>query len=318
MSDNSANRRFKANGKLMLTGEYLVLAGAEALALPLSREHELQIQKSIGRSALAWKTFVEGEYWFDAYFSLPELAIANTNDFPTAQNLRNIFLAAQELNLEFLNKGFHYEISSKVNFNMSWGLGSSSSLLVTIAKWADVDPFDLHFKVSSGSGYDIAAAMTDRPVFYRLEDNEPVYSAVDFNPSFRDNIFFGYLGKKRKSEEAVKDYLNSGLGKSGAIKDITSISREVIHANTLMDFVQLLKQHDEIISNILHVKPIAQTRFSDFKGYVKSLGAWGGDFALFITDYPRDYLMSYFRKKDIKTWFEYRDLIKSIKPGVNV
>lgn len=318
MSDNNPNKKFYANGKLMLTGEYLVLAGAEALALPLNKGHELIIHKSIRRSALAWKTFIEGEYWFDAYFSLPELAIANTNDFPTAQNLRNIFLAAQELNPDFLNNGFHYEISSKVNFNLNWGFGSSSSLLVTIAKWADVDPFDLHFKVASGSGYDIAAAMSDRPVFYRLEDSKPVYSAVDFNPPFRDNIFFAYLGKKRKSEDAVKDYLNNRPGKTDAIKDITSISREIIHSNTVMDFIQLLKQHDEIISNILHVKPIAQTKFSNFKGYVKSLGAWGGDFALFVTDYPRDYLMTYFRKKDIKTWFEYRDLIKSVKPGVNV
>lgn len=318
MSDNRPDLRFKANGKLMLTGEYLVLDGAEALALPLTKGHELLIRRSMRRSALAWKTFVEGEYWFDAYFSLPELAIANTNDFPTAQNLRNIFLAAQELNPDFLQTGSHYEISSKINFNINWGLGSSSALLVTIAKWAKIDPFDLHFKVSGGSGYDIAAAMSESPILYKFRDKKPTCKTIEFHPSFRDNIFFAYLGKKRKSDEALRDYKKKGLSHSGAIEEITSISHKIIQSETMMEFIQLLRNHDGVVSKILQIKPIALTRFSDFKGYVKSLGAWGGDFALFITDYPREYLMTYFRKKDIKTWFAYEELIKSVKPGVNV
>ncbi len=318
MSDNRPDLRFKANGKLMLTGEYLVLDGAEALALPLTKGHELLIRRSMRRSALAWKTFVEGEYWFDAYFSLPELAIANTNDFPTAQNLRNIFLAAQELNPDFLQTGSHYEISSKINFNINWGLGSSSALLVTIAKWAKIDPFDLHFKVSGGSGYDIAAAMSESPILYKFRDKKPTCKTIEFHPSFRDNIFFAYLGKKRKSDEALRDYKKKGLSHSGAIEEITSISHKIIQSETIMEFIQLLRNHDGVVSKILQIKPIALTRFSDFKGYVKSLGAWGGDFALFITDYPREYLMTYFRKKDIKTWFAYEELIKSVKPGVNV
>jgi len=39
------------------------------------------------------------------------------------------------------------------------GLGSSSTLIVNISKWANVDPFQVHKLISKGSGYDIAASL---------------------------------------------------------------------------------------------------------------------------------------------------------------
>ncbi len=318
MTDNSLNRKFYANGKLMLTGEYLVLVGAEAIALPLRRGQELLIRRSVGRPALAWKTYVQGNYWFDVYFSLPELAIANTNDFPTAQNLREIFLAVRELNPGFPDAGFHYEISSNIDFNLNWGFGSSSSLLVTIAKWADVNPFDLHFKLSKGSGYDIAAALSDHPVLYKLQDGVPSFHEIDFDPLFKGNIFFGFLGKKRNSITAVNEFLEISCHNEKTTREITDISMEIIQSSDISGFIQLLRNHDKIISRILKLKPIAETRFPDFKGYVKSLGAWGGDFALFVSDHPREYILNYFRRKDIKIWFGYEDIVESKIPGADV
>ena len=306
---------FYSNGKLMITGEYLVLMGAEAFALPLNKGQDLKVVWNSGQNCLMWNTLVENMPWFEACFSLPDLVIANTNDFPIAQNVREILLAARTLNPEFLQNHGRCDITCKINFNISWGLGSSSSLISNVAKWAAVDPFALHFKISKGSGYDVAAAISDSPIIYKLEDNRPEFHKIPFNPAFKDHIFFGYLGKKRNSSEAIANFMGRESEISGAIEEITAISRKIVKAADIIEFVSLLKKHDKILASILKEKPIAKSRFRDFNGYVKSLGAWGGDFALFFSDYPREYLLPYFKKKEIKHWFAYEDIVKSEKSG---
>lgn len=318
MTETGKNRSFYSNGKLMLTGEYLVLKGALSLALPLVKGQELKIAFSDKRPSLRWRTYVQGNYWFEANYSLPDLAIANTNDFPIAQNIRDILIEARNLNNDFLNYDSRVEVSSRVNFDINWGLGSSSSLLANIARWAKVDPFQLHFKVSEGSGYDIAAAISDQPVLYHLKENIPNYTQVQFLPSFNDKIFFAYLGKKRNSAEAVANFNKIEKDLSIHIREISEISKKLINLDNQVDFINLLKKHDRIISGLLGIKPVHASRFSDFNGYSKSLGAWGGDFAMFVSDFPKEYILTYFRKKELKQYFAYKDIIKPVNPEVNV
>ena len=104
MSPSKSIQTFYSRAKLMITGEYLVLRGAFALSIPLSKGQSLQISEHQGGPSLVWKTFVNGQHWFDATFSTGEFVIGNTNDFPTAQYLREILLAAKVLQPEFLNK----------------------------------------------------------------------------------------------------------------------------------------------------------------------------------------------------------------------
>ena len=73
--------------------------------------------------------------------------------------------------------------------------------------------------------------------------------------------------------------------------------------------MHLLRKHEKIISNVLGRKPVGETEFRDFNGLVKSLGAWGGDFLLFASNYPTDYVITYLRRKDLKIWFRYQDLV---------
>lgn len=318
MNEELSIQRFSSNGKLMLTGEYLVLKGAVSLALPLLKGQELQVIYSPKRPYLSWRTYVTGNYWFEANYSLPDLAIANTNDFPIAQNIRDILIQARSLNSDFLNPDFRIEALSRINFDINWGLGSSSSLIVNIASWANIDPFQLHFRVSQGSGYDIAAAISDHPVLYQVNKNEPRIKEVDFNPPFHEKIYFAYLGKKRNSAEAVANFNKLDINLDREVEQISEISRHIVTSKNQVDFVNLLKKHDRIISKLLKMKPIQITHFDDFKGYSKSLGAWGGDFAMFISDLPKDYILTYFRKKELKHYFQYKDIIKSVNPGTNV
>ncbi len=61
-------------------------------------------------------------------------------------------------------------MNTHLDFPRDWGLGSSSTLINNVAQWAQVDPFDLHFKVSNGSGYDIACANEDSPIVYSTQN----------------------------------------------------------------------------------------------------------------------------------------------------
>ena len=51
--------------------------------------------------------------------------------------------------------------------------------------------------------------------------------------------------------------------------------------------------------------------FSDFEGSVKSLGAWGGDFALAASDMNESQISAYFSSKGFNTVISYRDMIYS-------
>lgn len=301
--------KFRSNGKLMLTGEYLVLKGAKAFSLPLRYGQELEVIKQKGIRQLSWSTNVNGTHWFDAKFSIPEFAIANTNDFPTAQNLREILLAARSLNPFFLTEELSYFVNSNIGFDINWGLGSSSSLLVNIASWAEIDPFSLHFLCSNGSGYDIASSMTNQPVIYQLLEKKPIIRKIDFNPGFKDHLYFLYLGNKRKSIDAVNEFESSSVDYTNEINEINTITEEISHTQSYNEFKKAINQHENIISKLLKTPEVGKTRFFDFKGSVKSLGAWGGDFVMLMTEQSADYVTSYLKRKDYKYWFRYNDLV---------
>jgi len=68
-------------------------------------------------------------------------------------------------------------------------------------------------------------------------------------------------------------------------------------------------EHENIVSKILKRKRIQEERFSDFKGTIKSLGAWGGDFILAMTELPEKELRDYFNQKGLSVVFKYEELI---------
>ena len=301
---------FYSNAKLMITGEYLVLKGAKALSIPLKKGQGLKISEHQGNPSLVWKTFVKGQHWFDAVFSLNEFVIGNTNDFPTAQNLRELLLAAKKIRPGFLADNIQYEATSELDFDINWGLGSSSSLMANIACWAEIDAFDLFSKVSSGSGYDLATSMSDKPILYHITGNKPSIGKLDFYPVFHEHLYFVYLGRKRNSAQEVKNF-NGLVGERDFTKDIMtidSITNAMSLTTELQEFRKLMREHEKIISGLLDMPPLSDKIMQGFNGEAKSLGAWGGDFALVATEMNRDYVSSWFRKQDFQTWFRYEEL----------
>ena len=64
---------FYSNGKLLLTGEYVVLDGAKSLALPTKYGQSLTIEE-IDQQILLWKSLDhKGSIWFEDELSVDNL-----------------------------------------------------------------------------------------------------------------------------------------------------------------------------------------------------------------------------------------------------
>ena len=73
-------QKFHSNGKLLLTGEYVVLDGATALAIPTKYGQSLEVSVS-EKEGIHWKSFDEkGLVWFEDFFDLKTLEGKNQHN----------------------------------------------------------------------------------------------------------------------------------------------------------------------------------------------------------------------------------------------
>lgn len=306
--------KFYSNGKLLLTGEYLVLDGVKSLAIPTKFGQDLVISK-IDESSLFWQSFDEkGDYWFEAEFRLPDLRIV-TETFNTendnskeslAITLQKILLEAKKMNTEFLNQDLGFHVKTNLTFPRNWGLGTSSTLINNIASWATIDAFKLLQNSFGGSGYDIACAQNDTPIVYQLENKNPIVEKVNFNPSFSDQLYFVHLNVKQNSKAGIKKYNESKVEKVSVIQRVSEITEEILKCNSIIDFNKLVREHEQLISKVIGNKPIQEIVFNDYFGQTKSLGAWGGDFILATGNQDTPV---YFKNKGFETVIPYNDMI---------
>ena len=195
----------KANGKLLLSGEYLVLNGAKALAFPICFGQEMNVE-FIAEPKLIFKSTENNQEWFNVSFSLPNLDITNTSNNSIASELKKILFSAQSLNNEFLSTHSGYSININANYPLKFGFGSSSTLISLIARLANVNEYTLFKMVSNGSGYDIACATQDTPIFYQLVNETPVVTKAKIGNGIKSHCIFAYLGNKQNSKEEVERY----------------------------------------------------------------------------------------------------------------
>jgi mevalonate kinase len=301
---------YTAPGKLLITGEYLVLEGAEGLALPLKQGQDLTVIKTESQNRqLVWEAFSPEGLWFSATFALPSFTVINSSDKAFAQRLTGILQAAQHLNQGFPASG-SYKVKTVLDFNPEFGFGSSSTLIANVARWAKVDAFELQNLTFNGSGYDVAVALEAKPIIYSLKQKKPVYRPVVFNPAFAGNLYFVYLGKKQRSLEEVKRFKERALFSPADVDAITTITREIVNCHSLQPFESLLKEHETILSSILKTTPVHKQLFPDYtKGIVKSLGAWGGDFVLITSTKPADEFKKEMKKYGFEIVYGFNDIV---------
>ncbi len=306
-------QRFHSHGKLLITGEYVVLDGATAFALPTQFGQSLEVE-SIKEPVIKWRSFdYKGETWFEQKFLMKDLfqeELASIG-FDTGQKKvsKMLFLtlhsAAKSNPAAFKENG--YNITTKTDFPLEYGLGTSSTLITNIAKWLKIDAYDLLENTFGGSGYDVAVALQGKPITYTLQERKNKIFAANFNPKFTENLFFIHLNQKQDTRKSIEHYKNQNKATlSSALEKITSITHQIISCENLLEFNLLLEVHENVISQLTGLQKVKTRLFPDYKGAVKSLGGWGGDFVL-ATGEIND--MEYFKKKGYNTIFPYSKMI---------
>jgi len=303
--------KFYSHGKLLIAGEYLVLNGATSLSVPLTYGQSLEATLKDDTNILTWESYEQDKLWFKGEFNTGIFDIIESTDQRISEKLRVILEKAIGLNPKFKASLKSVNVTTRSEFKFHWGFGSSSTLLSNIAFWAEIDPFDLHLNTSSGSGYDVVVARENGPIFFEKKKNGYSVEKVNFEPQFKDHIYFIYLGQKQDSAISVDQFKSRKRSLKSETKLISELCRHIAFADTLEDFEYYIKEHEMIIASILKQKRIKEARFNDLEGEIKSLGAWGGDFAMMTWHDSKKKLIRYLEEKNIDTIFSFEELIKS-------
>ena len=298
------NLSFFSSGKLLISSEYAVIDGACALALPTKLGQSMKViyKKEPGIHWIAKD--VNGSIWFEDHFQINDFH-SNSQTNETTSRVQKILLAASKLNPDFLVNHTGFLVETQLGFSKDWGLGSSSTLVNNVSQWANVNPFYIQKKVFGGSGYDIACAQKDNPITYQLIEQRPKVEDVAFFPPFHEHLFFVYMNIKQNSRASIQNHYR---GISDQERNaLNALTKRFLRTKKASEFQALMLAHENIISNLIGLQPVQQTKFSDYEGVVKSLGAWGGDFVLACG--PKN-SKAYFSEKGYAVCIPYFELIR--------
>ena len=290
---------------MLLTGEYLVLHGAKAIALPLKVGQQLSVSDGFPSDPLVWQAFYDGHVWFSCKLNRIDFSVISTNSQEKAETLSKIFRTIKNLNPAFAPPT-GTNLKTILEARPEWGFGSSSSLISLLSQWSGVDPFRLNELVFNGSGFDIACATADGPIFYRR--NEPA-QAIKLDYPFADQLFLVYSGKKKKTLTEVSTFLNEKKVSDQLIRQMSALTDVFAFCQDQYEFNRLIREHEKLVAQLIGKTPVKSEFFSDFEGEIKSMGAWGGDFHLVSTVLPFSEVKKYFANKGLTTVFRWNDLI---------
>lgn len=301
---------FRANGKLLISGEYAVLNGSLALAIPCVFGQTLEVVygNETKNPRLFWEaTQLNGEKWLSTSIDLKTLSLIKNSNLEPYRRLVEIFRIINKLNHGFFNnQEKDIYCKTKLEFPKEWGLGSSSTLISLLAQFSGVDAYELNQNIFNTSGYDIACANCDTPILYQLKSGIPTIEKVNFNPSFKDKIRFIYLNRKQDTQVSVsKNYRNFKPEKDW-LNGISAISFNLLTTQNLEEFEMLMNLHEEMISSTLGFKKAKELYFYDYEGCIKSLGAWGGDFVMITI---RDGFEDYFKSRGFSTILSFDEMV---------
>ncbi len=286
----------KANGKLLITSEYFVLDGAESLALPTKFGQTLEVTES---NHFHWTSKDElGHIWIEI------------QDIDNIEDKNTILLVEilKYIGIDRMNGNFCIH----ADFHKDWGLGSSSTLIALLADYFKLNPYELNQKFFHGSGYDIACAFSEHPITYKLEEPlKPSIMRTSILNSLQLNMYFLYLDKKQNSRSAIALYNQKKINKKNIANDLSQITKALLEKHEIDEWIYLLNIHEDIISKSLLLEKVSQTVLRELPYFSKSLGAWGGDFVMILTDDNPQEVKKNIQKLGFDTIFTYSEIIKS-------
>ncbi len=291
-------------GKLLLTSEYFVLDGALALAVPTKLGQDFYWEeKDDGKRIIFWEALHENKPWLVAKIDYENWRVLETNLPESAAFILKVLKNVQQLSLVKFQDNLSYHIKTNLQFPGNFGLGSSSTLMNNLAEFAEIDAFILNEISLGGSGYDIAVAQEKSAILYQ---NDPKnIQKIEFNPPFLENLILIHLNQKQDSREGINAFRTRE--KSLSLKgEFTKITEEVLKCQDLEAFSKLMSLHESKLSGFLEMETVKEKYFKDCPVFVKSLGAWGGDFVLSAKfgDFK-----NYFFEKGFTQIFDYKELV---------
>ena len=290
---------FYSPGKLLISAEYAVLLGAEALAIA-TQLGQLMTVKDHDKNELVWTSYDHlNSTWFNAIYQGPSFDILECSEQSQADKLRSILIKAKSLNPNW--QPFSSHVETHLQFPRDWGLGSSSTLICNIAKWASVDAFELSDASFGGSGYDIAVGMVGSELLY---SRPPAWDSFVWNPSFANQLYFVHLNRKQNSRESIRS-LKPERCTNEIIERISAISRIMAQTASADEFQLLMNEHEQLLSSVLETPAVKERLFQDYPYAIKSLGGWGGDF---IMAFGNDETPSYFKQKGFNTVIPFNEM----------
>lgn len=296
---------YYSHGKLLLTGEYFVLDGAQALAAPCILGQSLSVQ-STNNTGIDWSSYdMDGNLWFQHHYAIESIKhIPQNNINPITNTLQKILHHAYLQKPSFF-KNLAVECKTKLEFPRDWGLGSSSTLINNIAQWVGIDAYVLLENSFGGSGYDIAAAQSEKPFLYERY-KLPKAVEIDLDWEFTDQIFFIHRNQKQDSKEGIALYRAKTSNHKKDLSRLSSLTQDFLNAKNIDELEQAIASHEQFIATTIGLKPIKEKLFPDYPHAIKSLGAWGGDFFMALGDKEN---MQYFKDKGYHTIVSYSDMV---------
>ena len=186
-----AKSTFYSNGKLLITGEYVVLDGAKSLALPTKFGQNLYIEEVESNHLIHWTSYDhDGSIWFEE--TIPFSSIIENKIQEGTKNIKSTLIEilheAYKLNSNFITQSKGYKVSTELTFPKFWGLGTSSTLINNISQWLSIDAYVLLKNSFGGSGYDLACAQNNSAILYEdksisISNSTPISKRKNLNIS---------------------------------------------------------------------------------------------------------------------------------------
>lgn len=292
-------------GKLMLTSEYFAVDGALVLAVPTKLGQEFFFEeKQDSESHVFWEAYHQNKLWLKAIINYKNWEVLETNLPSSAEFILKTLKNVQSLSGTKFQATDSYCLKTNLQFPPDYGLGSSSTLMNNLAEWAGIDPFQLNEISLGGSGYDIAVAKAKSSVLYQNKP-KPHFESIQYSPKFKNQLIFIHLNQKQDSREGIRLYKSKNKSQN-LIDEFSNLTRNILLCNELEDFSQLMILHEQRISDFIEIPTVKSVFFEDCPVFVKSLGAWGGDFVMTakFSGYK-----DYFWDKGFSTIFDWEDII---------
>ncbi|MGB3546872.1 MAG: GYDIA family GHMP kinase [Saprospiraceae bacterium] len=306
---------FYAHGKLLLTGEYVVLDGVAALAVPTRPGQRMTVETAGRAEIIHWTSLDErGECWYEGRFILTPATVKTTADDRVSERLAQLLTAVLKLRPDAGKDLGGKRVTTRLEFDRRWGLGSSSTLVAMLAEWMRVDPYELLAASFGGSGYDIACAKAGGPIRYHRHEAVRTEKVAQLPDHFRQTCFV-YSGQKQDSRAGIAHYRERPRSED-LLNRIGELTTTLLTADR-QQLMIIVEEHERLLSKYLGLERAQDRYFADFPGQIKSLGAWGGDFYWAVPPPGQEVVKTtaYFNERGYGTVLPWNEMLLSWPTG---